>query len=633
MKPGALLSDIIGFCAPENAYVSLPSDPTEDHLKQWVSSSTENIIETVIPDKFWLDNQLSKPTKVNEISPSEWELPTGIVLLVMWSQCTAECSKQIISCLGAGSKQWKTVKKFCHPDWLKTYINTIMIGMVYFRTRVSETEDCPYSPIQLDACSLRQAVANSSALFRILTTQYPKRIIGNYLDYLMKNKPFHTVHKIDTWPIFSDTDESIITYVSVVDWFKRTNVLPLLHKMVQLTELKELVTRINNAKQNRGLEAKVNELGKKKIHMGKVAKLLANLDEYAKKAVEVIGIPYNPDDKKDFVLGRLIVFTCFAKDFVEKSNEKAEISVRDEVLMMLVSPALQPGGDINQVLKDLMERNNPPIFNEDFVSDVIKNSFSVTDQACELFLRAESGTIPKVDEEDDDEVEEEEEEQEVGKKKPYKKREDEDKATKKRRSIADDDDKDDDGVEEEEDEEEEVLAVGKKKSSKKREEKDKVSKKTKDKVSKKRRSIADDDDDDDDDDEEEEEEHPKKKKTLPQQVSAAATMGTKKKSSKNRASTKTKKKTQPKKGEEVRGRTPFPKDKVTKVTKKKRKTPETKEAEKKREKKDETTKKQKKETKKKRPLLDAKFPINEAAERVSKRTSPRKTKPINRYAA
>ena len=227
----------------------------ENKLREWIEESSGKILKDVIPDKFWIEHDLSKPSKVSELCRDNMDDSSVTVLLVvLWSRCSLKCFKEITVCLNYGARNWQTDETFKPIDWLRVYVKCIWICVLYSRGEIRDQAKSEKAtkiargPILLDAYALSQAASNSSEWFGILTSkQAPTLVMRQFINlYVMQRKLKAKFRgSVTLLSVFSDKDRKVVTHVSVATWFKKTIILPGLVYMMTLVPMTELAKKIN----------------------------------------------------------------------------------------------------------------------------------------------------------------------------------------------------------------------------------------------------------------------------------------------------------------------------------------------------------------------------------------------------
>lgn len=232
---------IIGFCQtqPKEA-PKLAPNRTKEELCDWISAASDFIVNDVVPPSFWTISNNPKPGPITDLCPSLYGSSSMIVQLVLWSWCSKTCTDQITNCLRAGMKQWHTDYPL---QWIHAYIVSARAYMKCSRmhTRLDEQWKTEGNVI-LDAYCLIEALTNSTALFRILTTQNTKELLSDYTEFL-HTQTFRTPKKsLSEVPVLYDPGEDV-TIISV-QWFRDTYMLPLLKRIFALDKMEHYIKQL-----------------------------------------------------------------------------------------------------------------------------------------------------------------------------------------------------------------------------------------------------------------------------------------------------------------------------------------------------------------------------------------------------
>ena len=375
MTKNSFLASVLKFCKEDKHQkfvTKLDKKTIEVKLSEWIFRSSEDILKTVIPDQFWSDNALAKPAPIYELCPETADAAVHVVLLVLWSRCSRSCADEITKCLAVGEQQWMT--ELCNPrDYLAAYVFCIKTHVWYSCKELElkskddgvETE---LSRVLLQALCLHQAVANSSAMFRMLTTRCPSLVVGIFIDYLKKHKPQSTFHKGLSYlkVVFSDTDMDIVTHVSIMTWFRMRVVIPNLRKMMMLSPLKTLFRGVLlHAQQKMKIgEPMDNEF----------------LQKSATKAATDLGIKCNDSLCNDTIQAQLLTFTMLVTDSLKAGDQQtAMTSERDESVIKQLIHAGTFFCDPKLGLKNLVEQEESPLFTAEDVTMLIGRYFDLSD--------------------------------------------------------------------------------------------------------------------------------------------------------------------------------------------------------------------------------------------------------------
>ena len=390
MNESGLLSTVANLCnLPKkeidfgypNAAAIQPSDSdpktAEENLCNWIKESSGKILKDVIPVRFWSEHNLSKPSEVSELCPSELNDSVVVLLVVLWSWCSQKCFQEITVCLKYGAKNWQTDDMFKPIDWLRTYVKSIWICVVHssreIRSQANEEEDGPEiagQTILIDAYGLSQAVSNSSEWFGILTSkQVPTVIFRVFMDhYVSKSKlKAKFMGSVSNLSVFSEDNRKVVMYWSIAAWFKTTIILPPLVELMTLGPMAELANEIKTLR-------RTNDEYTPCMRMETYRKA-------SEKAALEIGLDMS--GKENTVVRMLAVFARLAQQLIEKKTKHVIFHNENMVLKILcpfLLDAAIEGKRAIVLLKELMTKK-PPLFRDEFVEAMYH--FIPTDNANE----------------------------------------------------------------------------------------------------------------------------------------------------------------------------------------------------------------------------------------------------------
>ena len=337
-------------------------------LCNWIEESSERILVKTIPDDFWSDHDLPKPTKLSELCPKSHKEPSqNVLLVVLWSWCSPDCSENITDCFRSGSRKWQVDNEYGVTDWLGSFVKCVWASVAYARQEIQKKaievggleEFTKYTTV-LNACALRQAVCNSSKWFSILTLKQSSDVfIRSFIKIFLKKGILHAKFRgpMDNLAVFSDTDSSAVDYVSVEDWFKKFIIVPILENILKLAPMTKLVREFES------IQGKENQED--------VKKACQTLGDNAAKDLHLESEDYC--DKEHYLAGLLCAFAYHADNFVKNRSDSA---AHEKNLLEVMSryPALVAvstgAKDVNYLLKQMMSSKRP-VFNHETVSSTI----------------------------------------------------------------------------------------------------------------------------------------------------------------------------------------------------------------------------------------------------------------------
>ena len=367
----ALLNNNIGF-ANADAIQPPDSDPqtAESNLCKWINESSGTILNDVIPERFWSEHNLSKPSKVSQLCPCDTNDSVVVLLVVLWSCCSPKCYEEITVCLKYGAMNWQTDDMFKPIDWLRAYVKSIWVCLLYSRREIRDkaekenASDIAKRTILLDAYALNQAVSNSSEWFGILTSkQVPTLIFKLFANKYVRGRKLKAkfMGSVRNLSVFSDIDRKVVMHVSIATWFKTTVIIPQLVDMMILVPMAELAKEIKILRYT-------NDESRQRM---------ATYRKVSEEAAQKLGLDLS--DKENAVADRLAVFAQLAQQMIEKKTKPSIID--DENLMLqIICPALVDAIVTRKrgivLLKEMMTKK-PPLFPDDFVK-------AVTNSTCHL---------------------------------------------------------------------------------------------------------------------------------------------------------------------------------------------------------------------------------------------------------
>ena len=259
------LGRIAELCTPQRGHqfaskvFSVPEaseSPSGEELRRWVHGCSQRLLDRTIPSDFWREVCLERPDPLERLCPHVVPMSgaTHVLLLVLWSHCSLECSQQIASCLRAGDHQWGGRRRSGFL-WLNSLVGCVIAHMLHCRElQGSTTEGKSRAPL-LDARSLCLAVRQACELFRVLSDHDPDRVSLDYARHIAHTKPdWRPALKCQ---IFSSSD---VTPHESLRWFVKAE-LPLLDEVARLPGLAELVQTGDKPAVERSARAAALSLG------------------------------------------------------------------------------------------------------------------------------------------------------------------------------------------------------------------------------------------------------------------------------------------------------------------------------------------------------------------------------------
>lgn len=321
---------------------------------------------SVIPKTFWAGIGLSKPSTLTVLCPEHLEEDSSYILLVvLWSRCNPDFSREIKECLELGSRRWKTDESFRQIEWLKAYILCIRTSVYYARRQILlwlENDNSGHpnfreSPNLLDAFALSQALSSSTEWFRILTTEDEFWTAFNqFYAYLQNEQPRAKFLAPVNLTAFSRSDS--VTHVSVASWFKHQLICPNLREIMNSIPMKNLMKGITSVLLNRGMtfEQQQEACGK-----------------FASKACTSLGI--HPHEEDDTAPARLLAFALIADEILTNIGHSHRVLSEEDAFRILGPMLCDARDDVTFSLKGLMEQQ-PPVLPHEFVCAVVTHGLS-----------------------------------------------------------------------------------------------------------------------------------------------------------------------------------------------------------------------------------------------------------------
>ena len=365
MKGTGLLSTLADLCNLPNKNLSV-CITNEQNLRKWIRDTSEKILKDVIPETFWSDHNLSKPSKVSQLCPYTVNDSVLVLLVVLWSWCSPKCCREITVCLKYGAKNWQTDDEFKPIDWLRIYVKIIWICVVYSSREIRSQAEIEgvsafaKQTVLIDAYALSQAVSNSSEWFCILKSkEVPISVFRVFADHYlttMRKLKANFTGSVRKLSVFSDNDRNVVTYWSIANWFKRTFILPPLIEIMTLDPMAELATQITTLR-----HTKDEPDPDQKMFISSYQKVS---DEASQKL-----------ELENSVDCRLAVFAELVQQILPKKTKPA-IIVKEKFVLKILCPVLLDAAMNRKcgivLLKEMMTKK-PPLIPDDFVKAVSIN--------------------------------------------------------------------------------------------------------------------------------------------------------------------------------------------------------------------------------------------------------------------
>ena len=386
------LESLIEFCSNNKipfATKSLNKIPKSETVKQWIVSTSNIILNDVIPGDFWKKNSLKHPTPPNSLSEACDDNGSNVLLLILWASFSDITHNAIISCLKCGLSNWQYSYLFQDIHWVEWYVKCICQYLRYYTCNgskvIKEKKDwwnCIGSNLSLECIFLGQVVKYTSEFFRMLVDpETPAHFVSKFLDMLRKNKIEVEIQNLasPTSLTILDLNCNSLYLVSISAWFKGGHCIPAMCKYFNIPSLEKLAKEIFVVlnKNHKNKEEYLNRL--------EVASTAAT------KELEI-----DENGKTDNPGSRLIVFTWLVTDFIMKSNRKMTTEKEVTFLRMFFPSFVKRDDDqsIQSKLVELIEKKDPPIFPQSFVINMLDSRFEIDSEIWpQYFLYEDEETL------------------------------------------------------------------------------------------------------------------------------------------------------------------------------------------------------------------------------------------------
>ena len=351
---------------PCDCNITVDSETINASLKEWVKESSQRILSDIIPDDFWDECDLPKPANLEGLCPKSLEEPSQMVLLVvLWSWCSPDCSEHIVRCFRFGAENWQVDDECGETVWLRSFVKCVWTSVAYARQEIQKKakevgnmEEFSKSTTLLNACTLRQAVCNTSRWFGMLTVKKSSVVfIRSFIKVFLKKGILHANFRgpIANLGVLSDKDSSVVTFVSVEDWFKKFIILPILRKILKLEPMAKLV---------RGIESTQG-----KENQGDLKKTCQALGEKAATDLHMTGDKFGGEEH--FLASLLCAFARQAEEFVRNKDARVNSCLLKNMCRYPALVNVSTGAEeINHLLNDMMSSEDP-IFSHQLVCTLI----------------------------------------------------------------------------------------------------------------------------------------------------------------------------------------------------------------------------------------------------------------------
>lgn len=330
---------------------------SKTNLEDWIKITVSNV-RKVVPSKFWFEYNLDEPGINGDIVIArfckESKCPADSVIdLVLWSRCSRDCYNEIKTCLNIGAKQW-CFEEHSPEHYIHAYTFCVKTHAGYSMRCLGKAFGDSFtqkSKVEKEAYCMHQAVMNSSAMFRTLTSQAPNAIISAFIKYLRSNSPESqfrgkTPSKLN-WSIFTnDTDK--VAHVSILSWLKKAIIIPKIKQVLRLPQLAETQKELAKIESERGRVPlkQINHLGE-----GLLEKLQIDCSGHRDRAGPKL-------------IATVLFFSYLVKKHGEDSTQSTQTDEKREIdehmMKLLFKSGMIAKGSLDVVLKNLAQ--DPELF-------------------------------------------------------------------------------------------------------------------------------------------------------------------------------------------------------------------------------------------------------------------------------
>jgi len=333
--------------------------PTESDLHHWIEASSRVIVETVIPKSFWQYPLDETSRTIDSFSQIPLNPKECVLMLMLWSCWSHECHQEIVKCLEYGAM----VLKSRHLEWVCLFSYCIALNLDYSAFSLPlVTKLRSGRNLFIESICLRQVVYYSSCLHQLFDNfESVRDTVMLFRNELPTCKLFPIVSQKPSDVYFLTKDgRDRFTLVSIVEWFKRSHIVPQLQKILDLRPIKFLVKEIKRemSKEDNTLDVFLDEI-----------------ENHAKKAANLLGITHPSRS------ARLVAFVMNASQFIKRS-ERTQIS--DEKDLLLLRSYVEnlfhydSNGNVEYEMKRIIEKDY--IFSDDLIAEFINKKFNLADK-------------------------------------------------------------------------------------------------------------------------------------------------------------------------------------------------------------------------------------------------------------
>ena len=356
------LHDIIAFCKHKDLAPTrspLFTRPTESDLYNWIEAQSKVILQTVIPNMCWGTHLNEKPRKIVSFSQMPSNPQECVILLMLWSCWSQECHQDIIKCLEYGSMELKSH----HLEWVCLLSFCIVTNLHYSTFSLPiVTNVRSGGNLLIESICLRQVVSYSTGLHQLFDNFLSvRRIVMSFRNELPQCKllPIVLQKASDVYSLSKDGNDQFIL-VSIVEWFKRSHIVPQLQKMLDLRPIQSFVKKIQRqmSKNDNTLDDFVREI-----------------EKHAEAAAHHLGITHPSRT------ARLATFVMNARQFIEEKERTPLPDEKDMLLLRSYTANLChniSNSNAEYELKRIIEKDY--LFSDDLIAEFINKQFNLDDK-------------------------------------------------------------------------------------------------------------------------------------------------------------------------------------------------------------------------------------------------------------
>ena len=390
-----LITDLKNICSDIKVQItfanSLPEPVTGSDLTTWIKDTWNIILSDVIPEKFWTDHSMVKPTNVfKRLCERCNNGALCAVHLVLWSLCSQRCKDEIITLLQVAAQEWDSSRAHSKAHFLEAYVLCVKVHVSHSTPNLnSHNNDIKMSHVIEEAHLLVAAVVNSSSMFRILsyTAQPPSGLLVSYANFLKERQtepqtePNANTSTTKSGPqvVFSDHDLNNVRNASITKWFKFDIVRPVLNKIIGSKFVEALLEKIDDVVRRNG----DRDLD---LYLSDLQKCVTDSFPFLLKEDSSNA---NPDNMMQI---RMITYLMLFRDFVKVGNS-SPISRKDEMLMTKVLQSKMLQRNFLQGIENLVKDSSMPQFDARSLNSLIQNKFHLRDSYWNTLLANKSDIL------------------------------------------------------------------------------------------------------------------------------------------------------------------------------------------------------------------------------------------------